>query len=150
MVSSCQYQDQSLGATPQGTKLGNLLFCIAVEDIEIEGGHEDGAVVGCVEIEGEGDEEEHVPSSPACAAPQEYRRENFCSTPANLNDAINPNFARETGGMKNKKGIIRDNVLDRSSGIIGEERNSWALMYFFLCNDVAVLAPQHVGCVLNY
>ena len=129
------------GESPQGTKLGNILFCLTVENIEIAG---DGLAFGAVGVDGSADvgsqEDQRcviprgyhssmdVMSPLPSAVPEEYRGTACTSTPC-LNDSLNKNIFRSAQGTRNKKNVIREEVHERSIGILGEERNKWSLMY---------------------
>lgn len=85
------------GGSPQGTKLGNLLFCVAIDDIVIERGQIPPT-------------EATPPDCPMSAIPDQYLP-NAQSTPiprmTELNDSFNPN----PFGFR-KKNIMRDSVLE--------------------------------------
>lgn len=82
------------GGSPQGTKLGNLLFCLTIDDIV----HEEKKAG--TELEGSNN------LSPEMAIPHEYRL--ACSTPkAVLDDSFNPN----PYGMRKKTNVIEDTMI---------------------------------------
>ena len=94
------------GGSPQGTKLGNFLFCITLEDINVMG---EGEVVElpeeitleeAAEAWGLGEDEEEI-----SAIPEEYNRE-IVSTPGTCT-LINENFYSNSAGTKNKLNVIR-------------------------------------------
>ena len=88
------------GGSPQGTKLGNLLFCLAIDDIAHE--------VGRGEFMDNN-------GSPENAIPNEYQP-TLCSTPIrNLEDSFEPN----PYGMRVKKNVVRDSIL--LDGVTEEE-----------------------------
>ena len=105
------------GGSPQGTKLGNLLFCLTVEDIEEE--KESLEIMPDVNEEDDqnNQEDNHEAAlyfdSPLRAVPDQYRRGLVASTPC-LTDSINQNFYACNQGMKNKINIIRDSQQDES------------------------------------
>ena len=82
------------GGSPQGTKLGNLLFCISIDDIVHQS------------------ETETNLESPISAVPAEYRNpQMITSTPIRTgqhDDSFNPN----PFGFRQKKNIIRDSILE--------------------------------------
>ena len=114
------------GGSPQGTKLGNVLFCLTVEGI-----HEEWPGITYEpesQIQLPQSVPVSVPLSPMAAIPDRHRRQNMTSTPC-LNDTININFRSKRHGMFNKMNCIRDDIFDESLGLDAEERNEWAIMY---------------------
>ena len=101
------------GGSPQGTKLGNLLFCLSIDDIV----HEDPTPVV-------------QPSSPEreSAIPREYLP-TITSTPA-PRDEHETSFDPNPFGMRNKINIIRDSILEESLGEGGAiSAGTWEIGY---------------------
>ena len=116
------------GGSPQGTKLGNFLFCCTLEYMnEQELLNLSDQIYDTTLGTLPPSPTPTSPNSPENAIPPEYARAAF-STP-NLNEEINSNFFKTTSGTRNKRNIIRDSILEDSYNIQGRQLNSWSLMY---------------------
>ena len=114
------------GGSPQGTKLGNFLFCATLDEIDVwttsnDANHEQ---ISEIVEENLGLEEGVEELS---AVPAEYDREAI-STPG-TNTLINENFFTTNSGTRNKRHILRDTILEESYGIEGRKMDNWTLMY---------------------
>ena len=105
------------GGSPQGTKLGNLLFCLTIDDITMPANNHDGSLATT----------DQNMSPPDSAIPPEYQPV-MCSTPANnLDDSFNPN----PYGMWVKKNII-DDTLPFNPGLTNKQKENlttWEIGY---------------------
>ena len=114
------------GGSPQGTKLGNLLFCVTLESLD--NGERDlndtdelevprnVSVAGGVQVE----EEES-------AIPEEYQRQ--MNITEDLSDQLNENLRRKNNGMFDKNNVIRDTILEHSVPLQGRDLSNWTLTY---------------------
>ena len=101
------------GGAPQGTKLGNVLFCLTVEGIHEDWTLRNGpstelAVLSPVRHrreEGTVEEVERQQESPLAAIPTPYRRNPLISTPC-TNMSINSNFKCLRNSMFNKQKLF--------------------------------------------
>ena len=120
------------GGSPQGTKLGNLLFCLTVEGIHESWNEtlpEELSPIREIRQEEEmGEAEEQDESSAQLAIPEEHRRSDLSSTPC-LNSELNSNLFNASQGTRNKINVIRDTVHDKSIGLPSRDRGVWTLMY---------------------
>ena len=116
------------GGSPQGTKLGNLLFCIAVDDI-----CQELAPTGILTPERVGGFEEEEEAFPEQYSPR------VTSTPVrNFNDSFNPN----PFGLRRKINVINDTA---SFNLLPEEdyleRDTWEIGYIDdinICETISV------------
>ena len=122
---------QVQGGSPQGTKLGNLLFCIAIDDITVpENGNETEKISPAQD-----------PISPISAIPDHYRP-TVTSTPA-LDDSFNAN----PYGIRRKKRVVNDTT--NFSMLSEEEYNdvdTWEVGYI---DDINVGEPLKMENVIS-
>ena len=108
------------GGAPQGTKLGNFLFCCAIDDIER--GNLSGSSPGGADV-----------SADVAAVPEQYRP--ICSTPIRREDSMDQNRISNPFGLRQKKNIIRDTIIEEYNE---EEDESYALVVKYI-DDVNVV-----------
>ena len=122
-----------MGGSPQGTKLGNLLFCFAIDDITIPAQNP-----SPLNSPQQLDNNDDVIESPISAIPDQYLP-NFTSTPG-LDDSFNPN----PHGLRRKRNVINDTtefcLLDRDEY---REVDTWEIGYVDDINVGEVLNTNH-------
>ena len=120
------------GGSPQGTKLGNFLFCVTLETLDTQS--EPTADLDSLSlfnldatpVQPNIHEMNDSISTIDEAVPQEYRRGEIS---LNLTSEINENIKSRYSGLRNKKNVLRDTVFEDSVKLHGRDLNNWSLMY---------------------
>ena len=108
------------GGSPQGTKLGNFLFCTTLDNIEDQKDDTIREEETRAEVE-----EDYLSDENVSAVPDHYNRNDL--TLPGLNTLISANFYEESAGTRNKKNVVRDTVLEESYGLDGRVLKNWTL-----------------------
>lgn len=106
-----------LGGSPQGTKLGNYLFCASIDDIMHDEGNRKN---------GESDKSSSIHSSPESAIPHEYVPAATSTPSKQIND---DSFTPNPFGLRKKKFTINDTIYYESEKNMDAETNTWAIGY---------------------
>ena len=109
------------GGSPQGTKLGNFLFCATVEDVDGDAdySYQPNVTDNRSETDREDDE---------VAIPVEYRSRREPTINCTM-DRINFNLHETASGMRNKKNVIRDSILEESLHLQASQSSNWSMIY---------------------
>ena len=123
---------QMSGGSPQGTKLGNILFCVTLESLECSDEETFSVQPESADIQQHPTElnEERINVSGEynisleSAIPNEYMSDTF-----DLNGILNVNLRAANNGMYDKNNELRDTVHEESVAIEGRDLNGWTLVY---------------------
>ena len=102
------------GGSPQGTKLGNVLFCLTVEGIHEKWNNNQ--IERPISPIAENTRVQLEIDSPLAALPAEHRRQDITSTPC-LNETINRNFSVLNCGITNKLNCISEDSFETTMGL---------------------------------
>ena len=124
------------GGAPQGTKLGNFLFCCAVDDIEVNQEATRDA----------GEAEQIAPRTPEESAVPEHYLPNIMSTPIERNDSQDQNRIANPFGLRQKTNIIRDTVLEEPN----ECEDGVEVTVVKYVDDVNVIERLDLGAAVDH